>query len=173
MTTTIHDRQLPLEHAEAMARRQLRASSRHADLWALLDAVPDPEMPMLSIWELGILQNVTRTGSLVTVTLTPTYAGCPAMQTIRDDVRAVLGAAGFHEVNIELQLQPAWTTDWLDRGTRDKLLATGIAPPGVDVECPRCGAGTVRQISEFGSTACKALYRCTQCLEVFDRLKMI
>lgn len=166
------DGALALEPADAIARRQRRALSPEPVLWSVLDQVLDPELPALSIWELGILQDVRRVGELVVVTLTPTYAGCPAMAAIRDDVCEVLRAAGIVDVRVELQLQPVWTTDWLDRQARDKLQNAGIAPPGTAIHCPHCGSGHVSRISEFGSTACKALYRCADCLEVFDRFKV-
>ncbi len=163
---------LVLEQADAVARRQRRDASSEPSLWSVLDQVLDPEMPALSIWELGILQDVQRVGERVVVTLTPTYTGCPAMVTISDDVIDALQAVGVTDVLIETQLQPVWTTDWLDRTTRDKLHQAGIAPPDKDIQCPQCGSNRVSSISVFGSTACKALYRCLDCLEVFDRFKV-
>jgi len=170
--TNTGDGTLTLEHAEAVARRQRRLRSPDQALWTVLDHVPDPELPALSIWELGILQDVRRVDDLVIVTLTPTYAGCPAMATIRDDVIEALSGAGFSDVRIEIQLQPVWTTDWLDRVARGKLQHAGIAPPARVTHCPHCGSDGVSRISEFGSTACKALYRCADCLEVFDQFKV-
>ena len=173
MNKNHHDAsKLSLEQADAMARRQRRLSAPNQDLWDALDQVLDPELPALSIWELGVLQDVHRVGEDVVVTLTPTYAGCPAMATIRNDVIHTLQAAGIKDVVVEMQLQPVWTTDWLDRATRNKLQHTGIAPPDTDVCCPQCGSKEVSRISAFGSTACKALYRCVDCLEVFDRFKV-
>ena len=170
-TTDLRRGELVLEHADAVARRQRRASSSEQSLWFVLDQVLDPELPALSIWELGILQDVQRVGERVVVTLTPTYSGCPAMATIRGDVIDALLTAGFSDVRVETQLQPVWTTDWLDRTARDKLQHAGIAPPDNDIQCPLCGSNRVSSISAFGSTACKALYRCVDCLEVFDRFK--
>jgi ring-1,2-phenylacetyl-CoA epoxidase subunit PaaD len=164
--------ELSLEQAEAMARRHRRFSAADQFLWDALDQVLDPELPALSIWELGVLQDVRRVGEDVVVTLTPTYAGCPAMATIRDDVIHTLQAVGIRDVVIENRLQPVWTTDWLDRSARNKLQHAGIAPPNTDVCCPQCGSKQVSSISAFGSTACKALYRCVDCLEVFDRFKV-
>ncbi len=164
--------ELRLENAAAVARRQRRQQSSDPFLWSVLDGVPDPELPALSIWELGILQDVRRAGDQVVVTLTPTYAGCPAMATIRDDVIEALRSAGIGEIRVEIQLQPVWTTDWLDRVARDKLQHAGIAPPAQVAHCPQCGSDSVSRISEFSATACKALYRCTECLEVFDRFKV-
>jgi len=155
-----------------MARRHRRLSAVDQFLWETLDQVLDPELPALSIWELGVLQDVHRVGERVVVTLTPTYAGCPAMATIRDDVIHTLQAVGIREVVVEMQLQPVWSTDWLDRSARDKLKQAGVAPPDADVGCPQCGSKQVSSISAFGSTACKALYRCVDCLEVFDRFKV-
>lgn len=170
-TTNLRRGGLVLEHADAVARRQRRDSSSEQSLWSVLDQVLDPELPALSIWELGILQDVQRVGERVVVMLTPTYSGCPAMTNIRDDVISALLAAGFSDVLVETQLQPVWTTDWLDRSARDKLKHAGIAPPDMDIQCPQCGSNRVSSISAFGSTACKALYRCVDCLEVFDRFK--
>jgi ring-1,2-phenylacetyl-CoA epoxidase subunit PaaD len=164
--------ELSLEQADAMARRQRRLSAPDQFLWHALDQVLDPELPALSIWELGVLQDVHRVGDRVVVTLTPTYAGCPAMTMIRDDVVQTLKTLGVGDVVVEMQLQPVWTTDWLDRAARDKLQYAGIAPPDTEVCCPQCGSKEVSSISAFGSTACKALYRCVDCLEVFDRFKV-
>ncbi len=172
-TNTPERGDLNLEQADAVARRQRRLSSPEQFLWAALDQVLDPELPALSIWELGILSDVQRVGGRVVVTLTPTYAGCPAMATIREDVIDALLAVGISDVLVEMQLQPVWTTDWLDRAARDKLKHAGIAPPDTDSQCPQCGSKHVSSISAFGSTACKALYRCLDCLEVFDRIKVI
>lgn len=153
---------------------------------ALLDAVVDPEIPALTIAEIGILRDVRVEGGAVTVAITPTYSGCPAMAAIDMAIRDTLLAAGFAEVRVETVLSPAWTTDWLGEGAREKLRALGIAPPegraagrgallGLDPEvaCPRCGARETRVLSRFGSTACKALYVCDGCGEPFDYFKCI
>ncbi|MGR8920341.1 MAG: 1,2-phenylacetyl-CoA epoxidase subunit PaaD [Gammaproteobacteria bacterium] len=149
----------------------------------LLNEVRDPEIPILTIADLGVLRDVRVTGESVTVVITPTYSGCPAMRTIEQDVVATLNDAGFEDITVETRLAPAWTTDWLSESGREKLLEVGIAPPAgaakrallgqPEVACPRCGARETECVSEFGSTACKALYRCTRCLEPFDYFKCL
>ena len=150
-------------------------------------SVADPEVPVLTIADLGILRDVTVTGDRVTVTITPTYSGCPAVDAIRDDLVLALSAAGFAEVDVRLTLAPAWTTDWMSEEGKRKLEAFGIAPPtgraaaraGVrgpipvrlSIRCPRCGSLDTREIARFGSTSCKALYECRACLEPFDHFK--
>ena len=167
--------ELSLMNAARYALVQRRQQSPCAELWTLLDQVKDPEVPVLNIWQLGVLQDVQcqegKRGPEVTITLTPTYSGCPALQTMVQDVQMVLASAGFEEVEVIIQLAPAWTTDWLDRTSRERLKSYGIAPPNRNVECPQCGSASVVPISEFGSTACKALYRCERCQEPFDYFK--
>jgi len=150
-------------------------------LFELLGNVSDPEIPVLSLLDLGVVRDVTVSGGKVNVTITPTYAGCPAMTAIRADIESTLAAAGYEQVEVRQQLSPAWSTDWMtDRG-REKLRDYGIAPPlrssggmpGESIECPRCRSTEVDKISEFGSTACKALYRCRDCLEPFDYFKCL
>ena len=145
---------------------------------ALLDGVCDPEIPALTIADLGILRDVRMAGEVVTVVITPTYSGCPAMRAIEEDIKAVLVRAGYANIVIETQLAPAWTTDWLNAAGREKLRAFGIAPPACashddSIVCPQCGSQDTELISQFGSTACKALYRCRDCLEPFDYFKCI
>lgn len=155
-------------------------------LWELLDSVSDPEIPGLSIRDLGVLRDVAIDGATATVTITPTYSGCPAMSFIEMNIRDVVLRAGFEAVEVTTILAPAWTTDWLTEAGRETLRALGIAPPegratgkaalfGVDpeVSCPRCGSLETHQLSRFGSTACKALYRCQACQEPFDYFKCI
>lgn len=150
----------------------------------MLDGVCDPEIPCLTIADLGILRNVQIEGGEIVVVITPTYSGCPAMQTIEDDINAALAAAGIAGARIETRLAPAWTTDWLSAAGRRKLLEVGIAPPSGSsdkrslmnapaIACPQCGSTQTERISEFGSTACKALYRCRDCREPFDYFKCI
>jgi ring-1,2-phenylacetyl-CoA epoxidase subunit PaaD len=145
-------------------------------------AVPDPELPVLTIADLGVLRGVDVTDDgAVEVTITPTYSGCPAMDVIRNDVEAALSAAGFAEVRVRTVLAPAWTTDWISDRGRAALQEYGIAPPGrrgsgpvaltLAVRCPRCGSLHTREISRFGSTACKALWQCRSCGEPFDHMK--
>ena len=139
-----------------------------------LATVVDPEIPVLTVEDMGILRGVEVVGERVTVTITPTYSGCPAMETIRRDVEAALAAAGFTEVTVDTGYSPAWTTDWIGPEARRKLAEVGIAPPGAvsapgPVLCPRCRAQATREVSHFGSTACKALMVCESCGEPFDR----
>jgi ring-1,2-phenylacetyl-CoA epoxidase subunit PaaD len=169
---------LPLETPAAAERIRRRAESTAASLWAILDAVVDPEIPALSLWDLGILQDVERDGGTVVVTLTPTYSGCPAMQEIGVAARDALHAAGCPEVEVRTRLVPAWSTDGMTRDARQRLRAEGISPPGAcidadEVTCPRCGAAAVTRISAFAGTACRAMFRCRTCHEVFDHFKAI
>ena len=156
--------------------------------WRALDGVPDPEVPVISVVELGIVRGleVTEAGA-VTVTITPTYSGCPAMFEIEKDVRAALEAAGASSVEVRTVLSPAWTTDWIPESAREKLRTYGIAPPGKadsgalvtltrarpPVPCPWCGSSATELRSEFGSTACKAIHVCTSCRQPFDEFKAI
>ena len=150
----------------------LDARSEKAILAALAD-VPDPEIPVVSVLDLGIVRGVRR--SPPAVLITPTYSGCPATQAIEHSVRKALSDAGFAYVPVETVLSPPWTTDWITDAGRAKLLAYGIAPPSPRgsevVACPQCGSTDTREVSRFGSTPCKALWRCTACLEPFDRFK--
>ncbi|MFI5835139.1 1,2-phenylacetyl-CoA epoxidase subunit PaaD [Micromonospora sp. NPDC051300] len=149
-------------------------------------AVVDPEIRVITIDELGILRAVERepdTGRVV-VTITPTYTGCPAMDVIRADIRRALAAAGHPDAEVRTVYHPAWSTDWISDTGRAKLAAAGIAPPAprgddtvvpltLAVRCPRCGSPETTQVSRFGSTACKALWRCRSCSEPFDHLKAL
>ena len=154
-------------------------------VWRVLDQVSDPEIPVLAITDLGIVRDVTTNdeGKLI-VTITPTYSGCPAMNVIEINIRAVLQEAGYENFDVVTVLSPAWTTDWLTERGRQRLLEYGIAPPvgsSVDkrelfgaekvVACPLCGSEHTKMVSEFGSTACKSLYKCKDCLEPFDYFK--
>ena len=136
--------------------------------------VVDPEIPILSIAELGILREVVLDGDTVLVTITPTYSGCPAMRQIEDDLDTALSRAGFAHVQIEVAMSPAWTTDWISPEGRRKLARFGIAPPTPvnQVLCPRCDSDAPRMIARFGSTACKALMACSSCGEPFDYFKV-
>jgi len=174
-------------------------ASRIAAAWAALDGVPDPEVPALSVRDLGIVREVLETDDGIEVVLTPTYSGCPATEVIADSVRQALDAAGLGPVTLTQRLAPAWTTDWISDAGRSKLLAYGIAPPSGtsaveqgtsgavaargavgtirirprDVACPQCGSSQTERLSAFGSTACKALYRCLACREPFEYFKPI
>jgi ring-1,2-phenylacetyl-CoA epoxidase subunit PaaD len=161
-------------------------------VWQLLDNIPDPEIPVVSIRELGILRNVRQADDAsIEVTITPTYSGCPAMGAITDDIAAALKAAGL-QATIVTQLAPAWTTDWMSQAAKTKLRDYGIAPPQCSapsatpvqwaqrsanaehtpaVPCPRCNSSNTTETSHFASTACKALYKCLNCLEPFDYFK--
>jgi ring-1,2-phenylacetyl-CoA epoxidase subunit PaaD len=138
---------------------------------ALLDSVPDPEIPALSITDLGIVRGFRDDPPRVLIT--PTYSGCPATLAIEHMVRAALDEAGFGLVSIERQLFPPWTTEWITERGRERLRAYGIAPPSdaATATCPQCGSTDTVEISRFGSTPCKAQWRCTSCLEPFDRFK--
>jgi ring-1,2-phenylacetyl-CoA epoxidase subunit PaaD len=156
---------------------------------AVAATVTDPELPMLTLEDLGVLRDVEvdADGQLV-VSITPTYSGCPAMATMRDDLVHRLESSGFEDVRVKVSLHPAWTSDWITERGRNALAEHGISPPGAAprgpvtlsllpvrraVSCPRCGSDDVTLTSEFGSTACKAMYRCRTCLEPFDHVKEI
>lgn len=157
------------------------------EIWQLLEQVPDPEIPVISILDLGILRNVQWVNDTnekqLKITITPTYSGCPAMDAIALQIRLILAEAGYKNVQIEYQLSPAWTTDWMSEKGKQKLKAYGIAPPlaqhqndtlfseGPQVPCPKCNANDTELISAFGATSCKALYRCKACNEPFDYFK--
>ena len=152
-----------------------------AQLFDLLSSVVDPEIPVLTLQDLGVLRDISVNNGEINVTITPTYAGCPAMDTMRSDIEATLAEAGYQQVSVRTSLSPAWTTDWMSDNGRKKLRAYGIAPPANtscgqqlgNIECPQCESGDVKKISEFGSTACKALYQCQDCREPFDYFKCI
>ena len=164
--------------------------SRAEQAWQLLESLSDPEIPVITLRELGILREVREGAQGLEVVITPTYSGCPAMGQIEDDVRTTLAAAGL-QARVLTQLAPAWTTDWMSEAAREKLRAYGIAPPHAcasepagsvvqfaartakteAVHCPQCGSANTTETSHFGSTACKALYRCLDCMEPFDYFK--
>ncbi|BCZ79222.1 phenylacetic acid degradation protein PaaD [Paraburkholderia terrae] len=185
MMSTAHTAAVAPDHALAQA-------------WAVLEAVPDPEIPVVSIRELGILRDVRHASDgALEVVITPTYSGCPAMSQIAEDIGHALDAAGFTPYRVATVLAPAWTTDWITDDARDKLRAYGIAPPTGNCgsgeptanagskekvirfvprslpapACPRCGSKHTERLAQFGSTACKALYRCVDCREPFDYFK--
>ncbi|MBS1548219.1 MAG: phenylacetate-CoA oxygenase subunit PaaJ [Bacteroidetes bacterium] len=154
-----------------------------AEIEQLLEAVKDPEIPVISIRELGVLREVSVNNGEVEVTITPTYSGCPAMDFMRVEVEKTLKQAGIAHFSVKQVLSPAWTTDWISDSGRKKLLDFGIAPPphSADIRalkgrspvvaCPLCGSTNTELLSQFGSTACKALYRCKACKEPFDLFK--
>ena len=147
-----------------------------AQIWDWLDQVPDPEIPVISLVDLGIIRDVAWEGDSLTVTVTPTYSGCPATSIINLDIETALRSHGVDRIELRRQLSPAWTTDWLSDKGRAKLEDYGIAPPqpaGGPDRCPHCGSAKVEKLSQFGSTPCKAQWRCTDCLEPFDYFKCI
>jgi ring-1,2-phenylacetyl-CoA epoxidase subunit PaaD len=159
--------------------------------WAVAAAVPDPELPMLTLADLGILRHVQQQDDAVTVTITPTYSGCPAMREISRDLQRRLREAGFAEVTVRTSLAPPWSSDWITPAGREKLASAGVAPPNAappatpgpipltlqprrhPVTCPSCGADGAELTSSFSGTACKALYRCGSCAEPFEYVKEI
>lgn len=145
-------------------------------IWTWLDGVPDPEIPVISLVDLGIIRAVEWRGETLEVTVTPTYSGCPATSVINFEIEKALREQGIERIELKRQLSPAWTTDWLTQGGREKLEAYGIAPPqpaGGPERCPRCESRNLERISAFGSTPCKAQWRCKDCLEPFDYFKCI
>jgi len=184
----------PAAHTPADAKaRSATSISELADIWDLLGGIPDPEIPVISITELGIVRDVAYDGPTLVVSVTPTYSGCPATAVIARDIGDTLREAGYTDHRIRTQLAPAWSTDWIEPAALERLRVYGIAPPGervgaqrVDISalsagrrraspraiaCPRCGSLRTREISAFGSTPCKAQHRCEDCLEPFDYFK--
>jgi len=186
-TPANYDRKFPAPDEEGVIDQAVN------DVRQVLDSVVDPEIPVLTIADLGILRDVAVSADgQVTVTITPTYSGCPAMDAIRDDVVTALRAAGYDDVVVRLVLAPAWTTDWMSEDGRRKLADYGIAPPSgraavrgvgapsaapiplaLSVRCPQCGSLDTAEVSRFGSTACKSLWSCRACREPFDSFKVL
>ncbi|MDG1065685.1 MAG: phenylacetate-CoA oxygenase subunit PaaJ [Luminiphilus sp.] len=165
---------IPLLPVEELARRRRRHESSVGDIWTLLDDVMDPEIPVISLYELGVLQDISRDGDTVKLVLTPTYIGCPALGIMEEDARAALTAGGYAQVTVETRLAPAWTTAWLTPEARRKMAEYGVASPEAGgTTCPQCGSANTEVISEFGSTACKSLFRCVACYEPFDVFKAL
>ncbi|CAN5223257.1 phenylacetate-CoA oxygenase subunit PaaJ [soil metagenome] len=169
--STIEDIARPRPQGEAERR-----------IWDIAATVVDPEVPVLTIEDLGVLRNVRLGDDGVTVQITPTYSGCPAVDAMRDDIVTALAEAGYPAARVEVVLSPAWTTDWMSQAGRDKLQEYGIAAPaprrrdgvvglGLGVRCPHCGSLHTREAAHFGSTSCKALYVCQRCQEPFDYFK--
>lgn len=159
-----------------------RDSELRQRAWNAAASVVDPEIPVLTIADLGVLRDVVLDGDHVEVEITPTYSGCPAMNMIALEIEVALERAGFHHPRVRTVLSPAWTTDWMTEEGRQKLRAYGIAPPQAAgsrralfgdqaVACPQCGSDNTELLSEFGSTSCKALWRCKACREPFDYFK--
>ena len=166
-----------------------RTRTPQQDAWDIAATVCDPEIPVLTIEDLGILRNVEVTdNNKVIVTITPTYSGCPAMDAIRDDLKAAFKKEGHEDVRVDLVLAPAWTTDWMTAAGKKKLQEYGIAPPSgmsdaarhagpirltMAVKCPQCASLNTKELTRFGSTSCKALYVCQDCKEPFDYFKVL
>jgi ring-1,2-phenylacetyl-CoA epoxidase subunit PaaD len=163
-------------------------------VWEWLAQVPDPEIPVISLTDLGIIRDVEWQGDTLVVAVTPTYSGCPATSIINLDIETALRSNGIEKLRLDRRLSPPWTTDWISEAGREKLRAYGIAPPidgtaadgrldarvarmagasNLVIPCPRCGSNHTEKVSQFGSTPCKASYRCTDCLEPFDYFKCI
>ena len=145
-------------------------------IWAWLDTIPDPEIPVITLVDLGIIRDVEDRGENFVITVTPTYSGCPATAVINMDIENTLREKGVENLKLERRLSPAWTTDWMSEKGRVALEEYGIAPPqpaGGPARCPHCGAENLEKTSQFGSTPCKALWKCRDCLEPFDYFKCI
>lgn len=178
-------------HDQADDAERAQGSAGSEQVWRLLEAVPDPEIPVLNVLDLGIVRHVRWQPSdegheRLHVGITPTYSGCPATEVIRQSIRRALDEGGYPDAVIDEVLAPAWSSDWLTESGRQKLASFGIAPPEralsdprhilrapLPVTCPRCGSRSTQRVSEFGSTPCKAHYRCTACLEPFDYFKCL
>lgn len=160
-------------------------SPKEQQIWNILNEIPDPEVPAISIVELGVVRNVELDNQTVTISMTPTYSGCPALKAMEDAVKDELSVAGY-KVNIKIVYKPAWTTEWMSESTREKLRAYGISPPPrltfehlhplgnpsrEFTECPFCRSKDTKLTSQFGSTACKALYYCNACQQPFELFK--
>lgn len=145
-------------------------------VWSWLEQIPDPEIPVISIVDLGVIRDVTVQDNGVTVVITPTYSGCPAMREISSNITSELTKHGVKQLSLETRIAPAWTTDWMSDQGRAKLERYGIAPPqstGGPKQCPRCQSNNLEKVSQFGSTPCKAQWRCIDCLEPFEYFKCI
>ena len=144
-----------------------------ASIWELLKTIPDPEIPAVSIVDLGIVRNVEFDDDQFNITITPTYSGCPAFSFMKEEIIRHLETEGITNYQIDTALAPPWTTGWMNDKVKSKLKKAGIAPPYQEVACPICDSQNVQVISEFGSTACKALYKCNDCIEIFHHFKQI
>ena len=142
-------------------------------IWELLKTIPDPEIPAVSIVDLGIVRNVEFDDDQFNITITPTYSGCPAFSFMKEEIIRHLETEGITNYQIDTALAPPWTTDWMSDEVKSKLKKAGIAPPSQEVACPKCDSQNVQVISEFGSTACKSLYKCIECIEIFHHFKQI
>jgi len=142
-------------------------------IWELLNTVPDPEIPVISVVELGVIRDVIFSENSYVISITPTYSGCPAVKAFQDDIKTCLKKNNIENFELKIVYSPTWTTDWMTESTKEKLKKYGIAPPSETVICPQCDSEKTELISEFGATACKALYKCKDCLEPFEHFKCI
>ncbi len=142
-------------------------------IWDLLNTVPDPEIPVISIVELGVIREIEFLNNSYIISITPTYSGCPAVKTFQDDIKSCLHKHNVKNFQIKLVNSPAWTTDWMSEKVKKKLIKYGISPPSEIVVCPQCKSTSTTLISEFGSTACKSFHKCNDCLEPFEHFKCI
>ena len=156
-------------------RRQARVNSEFAHLFDVLDKMYDPELPGLTIWDLGVLQDVSLTDDVCEVVITPTYSGCPAVDAMSADIKTVMHEAGYTNIKVKVALAPAWGTDMISPAGKQQLSSLQIAPPQEDdaPACPVCGSENTKVLSQFGSTACKALHQCDDCFETFDYFKRL
>lgn len=162
---------------EFAKRKAYRLASPYKKIWDILDTVFDPELPGLTIWDLGILQDVKQLDDIWIIDVTPTYSGCPAVDAINQDIKTALSHAGYDKVEVNVVLSPAWTTQMMSPQGKQHLKSIKIAPPHAEnsaenkVQCPNCDSTNTKVISQFGSTSCKALYQCESCYEAFDYFK--
>ena len=142
-------------------------------IWKLLNTVPDPEIPVISVVELGVIREVKFENNSYTISITPTYSGCPAVKTFMDDIKTCLLENSIENFELKIVYSPSWTTEWMTDETKEKLRKYGIAPPSNIVICPQCNSKNTTLISEFGATACKSLFKCVDCFEPFEFFKCI
>jgi len=166
---------IPTLHPVFAERVSFRNNSTCHDLGCVLDSVCDPELPGLTLWDLGVLQDVQQVEGAIKVVITPTYSGCPAVDAMSEDSIKALNDAGYPKVEVNVVLAPAWSTDMISPAGKQQLKALHIAPPNAndEVDCPVCQSSNTQVLSEFGSTACKAMYKCNHCMEVFDYFKQL
>jgi len=142
-------------------------------IWELLNTVPDPEIPAISVVELGVIRNVIFQENSFIISITPTYSGCPAVKAFQDDIKICLKENGIENFELKIVYSPAWTTDWMTEETKEKLRKYGISPPSEKAICPQCNSKSTTLVSEFGATACKSFHKCNDCLEPFEHFKCI
>ena len=142
-------------------------------IWELLNTVPDPEIPVISVVELGVIHSVTWNDQKYIISITPTYSGCPAIKTFQDDIKNCLRKNEITNFELQIKYDPPWSTEFMSEKTKQKLFEYGISPPSKTIICPQCNSKKTELISEFGATACKSLYKCKDCLEPFEHFKCI